>query len=57
MGFKWTLLTPYIYGDKKFFQDGVEILKKRGLFEDTVWKYAFYHGDVNIARELFLWKL
>ncbi len=48
MGFRWSLLTPYLFGSKDFFKDVVLILKRRGTFEETVWHYAFYHGEVDL---------
>eukprot|EP00930_Biecheleria_cincta_P022682 TRINITY_DN16533_c0_g1_i1.p1 TRINITY_DN16533_c0_g1~~TRINITY_DN16533_c0_g1_i1.p1 ORF type:complete len:2187 (+),score=429.21 TRINITY_DN16533_c0_g1_i1:62-6562(+) len=50
LNFTFDQLYPLL-GSKSFYLDAVAALRGRGIFERTVWGYAFHHGDVEACRE------
>jgi hypothetical protein len=41
----------YLLKDKDFYSKFLNILKIRGLYDDTVWRFSLLHKDENIIRE------
>ena len=43
----------YLLKNKQFFTKLIEVLRKKLVFDQTVWSYGFYHGDEETVKEIF----
>jgi hypothetical protein len=41
----------WLLKEKDFYLSTMEILRKRGIYNDIVWGYSFYHKDVTTVKE------
>lgn len=45
-------LILWMLKDKEFYQNVIDILRERKMFEPNIWNYAFYHWDYQAISEI-----
>ncbi|KRX09206.1 hypothetical protein PPERSA_05875 [Pseudocohnilembus persalinus] len=41
----------FLLKNKEYFYKVIKICRKKEYFDESVWKFAFYHDDINVAIE------
>lgn len=43
----------WLLKDAEFYKETINILKEKEIFNQGIWGFSFYHGDINTISELF----
>lgn len=43
----------WLLKDQEFYKNTLKILKEKKIYEDQIWRFAYYHGDIDTISEMF----